>query len=1038
MFEWLARQTRRLRTGYPTSITAEDHNSWLSEQIRAYATPQPYAAPLTSSGDNWTGETWEIREGYRRYALKEPSVKAALLTKILAVAQLDLVVTPYDNANRHDREIAQWVKWSVTRVKGGIAGLIWNIGFHALVDGFSVTEKVIDVIPDDSPKYAGFWTMAQAKTKDSRGIRFRLDTFKNVVGVRSMVAAQGGQDFSPADFIVFTHLPLFQSPFGVSDLRAANRAANLIEAAVKLRAILLENFSGPYLVGKAADKGTRDQIMEILKVARARGWIVIPEGASVEVINLATSAPDQFQNTIEDLRQEIVTAIQGAYLQLLEGGVTDGRGNTQVHKGVAELFQWFISTCVSSSLNDSLVADLVFPNYGRSVGLPTCQFGGIDPAAISAELDRFAKGQQLGKTLSAKQVSEVGGFDSAEDDADKLVPLQIQILKLQQQSGQGGGSGGGPDLSSLFGPDNPSGGNGIPDAGAPVQLEPPKDNATQFADRAPYREYSQSEYDALSFADRSHLVKKIVQDKNGLHRTVWVNPNTGDHGDEATRLKPRTDAEAAVARALASPAAITPAEFSSLGTHLKVLTSARKREILRSLQQKLGGNKVELAARILAHVSGRSATAPAPSPPPPPPPVAPPPPEVARSTPEPLPRGLAPAGMPAHLLSSTTYAQLAEVIAGRLPPERVRDQLAQRLLDNGNPEIIRSLASHYLTGLEGAPAWADVARLPFPRQSAIVASHVLAHAVGRPVPTGSDPVAARPAPAAPPPPPRPSPAPTPAPTLTAHEFTTPGAVPLPSDPPRAVENVNFAGGEEATKRTLREFFGRDVDPKIFAALVNAHDGARVSVSSYGGNLSVETRGDGYNATRTVRRDRDGTIYVKNNYFRVEFNRAPNPNPPPKWNQSNPEVSGSALLANQIRAARALGAAKLKTHAARADAPHPNDGMNGYYTWPRLGYDDSIPGGKWDKLSREKPELAALVTSNPTGSTVEKSVLNLMTTEEGRKWWQKYGDDLFDMEFDLKHDSLSMRTAVAYAKEQAGTRSARAANPPNPPTRSRGR
>lgn len=457
MLAWLASQTRRLRSGYPTAATPLDHNAWLQEQIKAYATPQPYAAPLTSAADNWTGETWEIREGYRRFAFKEPSVKASLLTKILAVSQLDLQSIADDKKDKQSREIAQFVRWSIAKSVGGSSALIQKIGLPALVDGFSVTEKVGDFVPDEADRYGGFWTLAQGKSKDTRGIRFRLDTYKNVVGVRSMIAAQGGQEFSPADFIIFTHLPLFESPFGISDLRAANRAANLIEAAIRLRAILLENFSGPYLVGKAKDKAVRNQIIDILRTARARGFIVVPDDAEVEVMNLATSAPDQFQNTIEDLRQEIVTAIQGAYLQLLEGGIANGRGNTEVHASVAQLFQWWIATTICAALNQSLVPDLVYANYGRSVGLPTLQLGGIDEEIIAKGLDRFKKGVDLGLELSKRQAMEIGGFESPEDATDIIRPPTQQ----QANIGPGGGSQG-PDLSNIFGPPDDS----------PVQSEP--------------------------------------------------------------------------------------------------------------------------------------------------------------------------------------------------------------------------------------------------------------------------------------------------------------------------------------------------------------------------------------------------------------------------------------------------------------------------------------------------------------------------------------------------------------------------------------
>lgn len=619
MFPWLRQQLRRTLTAFPSGRTPEDHNAWLAEQVKAYATPQPYAAPLTG-GDNYTGETWEIREGYRRFAFKEPSVKAALLSKMLAVAQLNLVVKPYNNSTaKQDRDIAKWVKWAIGNSLGGVAAIVYKVGTHALIDGFSVTEKVQDIVPDTAPDYAGHWTLGLTKSKDVKGVRFRLDLFKNVVGVRSMIAAQGGQEFSPSDFLIFTHLPLFESPWGISDLRAANRAANLIEAAIKLRAILLENFSGPYMIGKSDDAGTRERIKQVLKDARARGWIVVPDNASVEVINLATSAPDQFQNTIEDLRQEIVTAIQGAYLQLLEGGVADGRGNTEVHKGVSQLYQWWLASCIGTVLNESLVPDLVYPNYGYGVGLPTVSLGGIDAKSIVEELNRFTKGHELNLALSKRQVREVGDFETPDDEDDTLLPPSQQPPPEQSGGfgGAGGPGGGFPDLSAMLGGGNePPGTEPPPDRDGAIQPESKGGNGetpvVEFHDTTDgtgyilvgsrlARAFSEGEYGVMSLADRSHLVKKVVRDTKGVTRTVYVNPHKGDHGTEEERMRPRREAALALNHALTNPGKLSPDHLRALPEHLKALTKAQKKDILRSLSLHVSDSKQHLVDRLLAY-----------------------------------------------------------------------------------------------------------------------------------------------------------------------------------------------------------------------------------------------------------------------------------------------------------------------------------------------------------------------------------------------------------------------------------------------------
>lgn len=460
MFSWFnsaLTYARSRLTLYPSSVTPAMERAWLSEEIRVYATLQPYASPATvGDGGISAGETWEMRRGYREMCMREPSVKASLLTKCMAVASLDPQVMAANKRSAEDKAAAHWVDYAIRMSDGGWPGLLMDTLLPSLVDGWSVVEPVWTKVDPLADEYAGFFTISHAKSKDTEFIRLRLDQYRNIEAVQAMNAGQGGRPFDPRDFIIFTHLSFFCNPFGLSDLRAANRAANLIEAAIKLRAILLENFSGPYLVAKAKDPTVQQQLKAILGNARARGYIVVPDNSEVSVINLATSAPDQFQQTISDLREEIVMAIQGAYLQLLVGGGNDQRGSSNVHKGVAELFQWWLAAQLANRLNKALVPRLVRPNFGRRVGLPTIQLGGIDPAQVLAALQRFPILQQLGLPLSRDQIYEEGNAEPPRDAADTLQPQPSQPGAPQPgmpalTAGRTGGSSGGSNPFD-FGP----------------------------------------------------------------------------------------------------------------------------------------------------------------------------------------------------------------------------------------------------------------------------------------------------------------------------------------------------------------------------------------------------------------------------------------------------------------------------------------------------------------------------------------------------------------------------------------------------------
>lgn len=439
LLDRITRFNRRLLTAHPTGVTPDAHLAWVQEQVKAYATVQPYAGPLSSSDDNLTGETWEMRLAYRRM-LKEPAVKAPLLKKVFAVASLDVQIIPEDKKSPTMVAAARWFDDAVKRCPGGWPQLLLNLMLPGLVDGFSLTEKVFDVVPADDPRYPRFWTVRACKSKDTRFVRFKLDQYKAVTAVQAMAAGQGGQPLDPGDFIHFTFLKIFESPFGMSDLRACYRGAMLIESAVKLRAILLENYSGPYLAAKyqAGDTATRDQVAAVLATARARGYIVLPDGADLQVMNLATSSPDQFQDTIEDLRKEIALSLQGAYLDQVESKTP--QGNSETHKTVAELFQWYLSVVVSSTVTEQLGPDLVRPNYGAAGGRPTAVLGGIDPEDVIANGRRIEQAQKIGLPVSQEYAYEIMQVEPPRDAADVLRPASS--LPAIGPGGQPGGTGG--------------------------------------------------------------------------------------------------------------------------------------------------------------------------------------------------------------------------------------------------------------------------------------------------------------------------------------------------------------------------------------------------------------------------------------------------------------------------------------------------------------------------------------------------------------------------------------------------------------------
>ena len=111
-----------------------------------------------------------------------------------------------------------------------------------------------------------------------------------------------------------------------------------------------------------------------------------------------------------------------------------------------------------------------------------------------------------------------------------------------------------------------------------------------------------------------------------------------------------------------------------------------------------------------------------------------------------------------------------------------------------------------------------------------------------------------------------------------------------------------------------------------------------------------------------------------------------------------------MFAEQVANAREAGFDWIECHAAG----FKGGVYNGYYTWPRFGYDQEL-----DTL-RDQNTAEAAKRDFPEA----KTVLDIMKTKEGRDWWKENGADLHKAKFDLREGSRSMKILEAYLHERA--------------------
>lgn len=463
MFQWLGNGVTAIanRLGYwgPVAPTSErdpspDREDPPGEKMKA-GPRIPYFLPYYDQEQN-VGETQLMRMAYRRM-LSDPHVKAALLGKIVTVMGQELKVLPANKKNIRDTLIADFTQWCLTdRFNGGLPMMVWSILSGGLIDGFSVCEKVWEI--EEEGTWKGKEVLADLKPKDvNQDLVLNVDPFKNIESIMGL-RYNGGQTFNPEDFVIFTFMPLYGTPTGMSDLRSCYRAYWFIDTVTKLRALGAEKRALPVVAGEYPDPTKMNGVIKALSTLKSGNWIAVPKDVQLKVLELAGSSEDYFKSFRADLVEEIFLAIQGATLQALAGqsGVNVGRSTT--HESTSDLFKSVLVMFIANVLNNhkrGLIRDIVSRNFVAVQTYPKGSFEKIDKESLKGDMEMYERAQRMGYPLSFEDFGEKFAIKrGVGEDAMTMPGMPAgQPGQAAPDAPQPGGDGA-DELDQLFGPGN--------------------------------------------------------------------------------------------------------------------------------------------------------------------------------------------------------------------------------------------------------------------------------------------------------------------------------------------------------------------------------------------------------------------------------------------------------------------------------------------------------------------------------------------------------------------------------------------------------
>jgi SPP1 gp7 family putative phage head morphogenesis protein len=252
----------------------------------------------------------------------------------------------------------------VDRMKGSFIDSLTFI-LRAMRHGFSVTEKIYDLIEVDSKSY---YACVELRPKPPFSFYFITDEFGTL---QRFGQNYGGQlrDLDVRKFIHHVNDPEEDPWFGRSELRAAYRSWYSKDVLIKLQNLWMERMAGGFIVVSAdkeapgLSKSERQALNDAIANVKTISGVVLPPGYKAE--NLAADGETGFEKVIEYHDLAIAKALLVPnLLGISHTGQTGAYAQSQTQ---LEAFFWTLnsdSKRLEATLNEQMFYELCELNFG--------------------------------------------------------------------------------------------------------------------------------------------------------------------------------------------------------------------------------------------------------------------------------------------------------------------------------------------------------------------------------------------------------------------------------------------------------------------------------------------------------------------------------------------------------------------------------------------------------------------------------------------------------------------------------------------------